>query len=49
MLLKDRIAIITGAGSKRGLGRATAQLFAEHGARIAVLDLRSTEQGQAKS
>jgi NAD(P)-dependent dehydrogenase (short-subunit alcohol dehydrogenase family) len=40
MLLKDRIAIITGAGSKRGLGRATAQLFAEHGARVAVLDLR---------
>jgi NAD(P)-dependent dehydrogenase (short-subunit alcohol dehydrogenase family) len=39
-LLKDRVAIITGAGSKRGLGRATAQLFAEHGARIAVLDLR---------
>jgi NAD(P)-dependent dehydrogenase (short-subunit alcohol dehydrogenase family) len=40
MLLKDRIAVITGAGSKRGLGRATAQLFAEHGARIAVLDLK---------
>ena len=40
MLLKDRIVIITGAGSKRGLGRATAQLFAEHGAIIAVLDLK---------
>jgi NAD(P)-dependent dehydrogenase (short-subunit alcohol dehydrogenase family) len=40
MLLKDRIAIVTGAGSKRGLGRATAQLFAEHGARVGVLDLR---------
>ncbi len=40
MLLKDRIAIITGAGSKRGLGRATAQLFAAHGARVAVLDLK---------
>jgi NAD(P)-dependent dehydrogenase (short-subunit alcohol dehydrogenase family) len=39
MLLKGRIAIITGAASKRGLGRATAQLFAEHGAHVAVLDL----------
>ncbi|MGL4239994.1 MAG: SDR family NAD(P)-dependent oxidoreductase [Beijerinckiaceae bacterium] len=39
MLLKNRIAIITGAGSARGLGRATAELFAEHGARVAVLDI----------
>jgi NAD(P)-dependent dehydrogenase (short-subunit alcohol dehydrogenase family) len=39
VLLKDRVCIITGAGSARGLGRATARLFAEHGARIAVLDI----------
>jgi NAD(P)-dependent dehydrogenase (short-subunit alcohol dehydrogenase family) len=39
MLLKDRICIITGAGSLRGLGRATAALFATHGAKIAVLDI----------
>ncbi|WP_300442261.1 SDR family NAD(P)-dependent oxidoreductase [uncultured Mameliella sp.] len=39
MLLKDRTAIITGAASPRGLGKATAQLFAEHGARVAILDL----------
>lgn len=39
MLLKNRIAVITGAGSARGLGRATAQLFAENGARVAVLDI----------
>jgi NAD(P)-dependent dehydrogenase (short-subunit alcohol dehydrogenase family) len=39
MLLKDKVAIITGAGSARGIGRATAVLFAEHGARVAVLDL----------
>jgi NAD(P)-dependent dehydrogenase (short-subunit alcohol dehydrogenase family) len=39
VLLKDKIAIITGAASARGLGRATARLFAEHGARVAILDL----------
>ncbi len=39
MLLKDRICLITGAGSARGLGRATAQLFAEHGARVVALDI----------
>lgn len=39
MLLKGRIAIVTGAGSPRGLGRATAALFAEHGAKVAVLDI----------
>ncbi len=39
MLLKDKIAIVTGAASARGLGKATARLFAEHGANVAILDL----------
>lgn len=39
MLIKGQVAIITGAASKRGLGLATARLFAEHGARVAILDL----------
>jgi NAD(P)-dependent dehydrogenase (short-subunit alcohol dehydrogenase family) len=39
MLLKDRTAIITGAASARGLGLACARLFAEHGARVQILDL----------
>lgn len=39
MLIKGQVAIITGGASKRGLGLATARLFAAHGARIAILDL----------
>jgi NAD(P)-dependent dehydrogenase (short-subunit alcohol dehydrogenase family) len=38
-LLHDKIALITGAASARGLGLATARLFAEHGARVLLLDL----------
>ena len=38
-LLHGKTAIITGAASPRGIGLATARLFAEHGARVQVLDL----------
>ncbi|MBB4265455.1 SDR family NAD(P)-dependent oxidoreductase [Roseospira visakhapatnamensis] len=41
-LLDGRYAIVTGAASARGLGKATARLFAEHGATVAVLDLDAT-------
>jgi len=39
MLLQGRTAVISGAASKRGIGRATAELFVEHGARVAILDI----------
>ncbi|KJZ19523.1 SDR family NAD(P)-dependent oxidoreductase [Loktanella sp. S4079] len=45
-LLDGKFAIVTGAASPRGLGKATAKLFAEHGATVAILDL-DLEQAQA--
>ena len=39
MLLGGRVAVISGAASPRGIGLATARLFAQHGARIVILDL----------
>ena len=39
MLLHGKIAVISGAASRRGIGLATAKLFAAHGARVAILDL----------
>jgi meso-butanediol dehydrogenase / (S,S)-butanediol dehydrogenase / diacetyl reductase len=36
-LLADRVAVVTGAGG--GIGAATARLFAEHGAEVAVVDI----------
>jgi len=38
MKLKDKVSIITGAGS--GIGAATALLFAQEGAKVAVVDVR---------
>jgi NAD(P)-dependent dehydrogenase (short-subunit alcohol dehydrogenase family) len=38
-LLADKAVVITGAGS--GVGRASAELFAQHGARVVCADLRT--------
>ena len=49
MLLKDKVAIITGAASLRGIGWATAKRFADEGARVALLDLdAAAAQGAAR-
>jgi NAD(P)-dependent dehydrogenase (short-subunit alcohol dehydrogenase family) len=48
-ILDGLVCVITGAGTVRGIGRATAQLFAAHGARVVVadLDLASAEVTRA--
>ncbi len=40
MLLTDQVCIITGAASLRSIGYATAELFAEHGAKVVVADIQ---------
>ena len=47
MLLKDKVAVITGGAGLNGLGFATARLMAQHGARVAVLDLARAEPATA--
>jgi NAD(P)-dependent dehydrogenase (short-subunit alcohol dehydrogenase family) len=43
MLLKDKVAVITGGAGINGLGFATAKLMAAQGARVAILDLARAE------
>src|SRR5260221_14434713 len=43
MLLKNKVALITGAGS--GIGRASAIRFAEEGAKVMVADLKIESAG----
>ncbi|CAM3921632.1 Uncharacterized short-chain type dehydrogenase/reductase y4mP [Bordetella tumbae] len=43
MLLKDKVAVITGGAGINGLGFATARQMANHGARVVILDLARAE------
>ena len=42
-LLEGRTVVISGAARARGIGKATARLFVEHGAKVAMLDLDEAE------
>ena len=46
-LLDGKVAIVTGAASARGIGRRTAALFVEQGARVGVIDMNEEAAGIA--
>ncbi|WP_206956516.1 SDR family NAD(P)-dependent oxidoreductase [Trinickia acidisoli] len=46
-LLEGKVAVISGAASPRGIGLATARMFARHGARVAILDLNKADASEA--
>ena len=47
MLLKDKVAVITGGAGPNGLGFGTARMMAAQGARVVILDLESTDPAGA--
>ena len=43
MLLENKVIMVTGAASPRGIGKATAKALAAHGAHVVVIDLRKED------
>jgi NAD(P)-dependent dehydrogenase (short-subunit alcohol dehydrogenase family) len=39
--LKDQVAVVTGSGGTHSIGRATAELFAENGAKVVLSDINA--------
>lgn len=48
-LLKDKVAIITGAASANGIGKKTADLFIKHGAHVVITDINEAACQQAQA
>ncbi|GAB7543246.1 SDR family NAD(P)-dependent oxidoreductase [Cupriavidus sp. CuC1] len=47
MMLENKVVIVTGAASPRGIGRATASALAAQGAKVVVLDLQQADAERA--
>jgi NAD(P)-dependent dehydrogenase (short-subunit alcohol dehydrogenase family) len=47
LLLDGKVAVISGAASARGIGLATAHMFAKHGAKVVILDLDEKAAAEA--
>jgi NAD(P)-dependent dehydrogenase (short-subunit alcohol dehydrogenase family) len=47
MLLKDRVALITGGAGPNGLGFATARMMAAQGAKVVIMDLAQADPARA--
>jgi NAD(P)-dependent dehydrogenase (short-subunit alcohol dehydrogenase family) len=47
MLLEGKIAVISGGAGLRGIGFATAKLFAAQGAKVVILDLNEAQSKEA--
>lgn len=46
-LLDGKVCIIAGAAAPKGIGQATARLFAEHGARLVLADITASDSTAA--